>query len=141
MVLIDKLCNSSKLDLIMNLHISDNLTIEDLQERFNKCYPFLKISFFSRMQKSYKPANNSELINEKKSVGEVRRLHVNDIMQIKSWFTIGSVEDELKDRFGLNVRIFRWSNKRNSWEPTSASEELVMNQQTMISEICSECVA
>lgn len=125
----------------MLLHIADNLTLEEVQDHFNECFPSLKISFYSRPQKKFKPANNTELLNEHKLIADVRRLHMNGLLQLKSWFTIETVEGLLKQKFDLNARIFRWDPIQKSWLHTAGAEQLATNHRAVFSSFKSAHVA
>ena len=119
----------------MLLHIDDHMTIEEIQDHFNECYPFLKICFYSKSQKRHKPANKEELLNEKSTMGAIRKSSNNGMVEIKSWYTIGQVERELKEKFDLNTQIFRWDNISMSWVPTFLTEGLTIQQQSKFSAI------
>lgn len=119
----------------MLLHIDDHMTIEEIQDHFNECYPFLKICFYSKAQKRHKPANKAEMLDEKSKVGVIRKNHTNGIVEIMSWYTIGQVERELKEKFDLNTQIFRWDNISMSWVPTFLTEGLTIQQQSKFSAI------
>ena len=119
--------------MTMLLHIDDHMTIEEIQDHFNECYPFLKLCFYARPQKRHRPANKSELINEKLTIGDIRKDHKNGTVSIKSWHKIGQVESELKEKFDLNALVFRWDNISMSWVPTFLTEGLTIQQQSEFS--------
>ncbi len=125
----------------MLLHIADNLSLEEVQDHFNECFPSLKISFYSRPQKKNRLANNTELLNEHKLIADVRKFHVNSILQLKSWFTIETVEALLKQKFDLNARIFRWDALQKSWVYTAGEEQLVTNHHRVFASFKSANVA
>jgi hypothetical protein len=37
----------------MFLQISDVMTVEEVQDRFNECFPFLKIAFYARPHEAF----------------------------------------------------------------------------------------
>src|SRR5215218_2887729 len=102
----------------MFLQIDDSLSLEEVQERFSDCYPFLRLRFYSVAHKRFQPTDEAFTIDGKKKVGHVRQVHNNGALEIKSWFTVALVEKELKEEFGLNAQIFR-CNPKGKWIQTS----------------------
>jgi hypothetical protein len=49
------------------------------------------------------------------------------VLEIKSWDTTASVEQKIKDIFGLNVQIFRYD-ALGCWIQTTLSDALTLNQ-------------
>ena len=57
-------------------------------------------------------------------------LSIPGILEIKSWFKIGEVEQLFKRYFGLNAQIFRLENDR--WRQTTKSDNLSLHMQPEI---------
>lgn len=114
----------------MILHINDNKRIEDLQDRFNECFPYLKLEFYTTPHKWLQQCEKSNLIDSAEFVGDVRKKHCSGLLEIKSWFKTGRVEQDLKELFGLNVQIFRLH--KTGWIQTSYSDDLTLKQQSEI---------
>lgn len=115
----------------MFLPIHDNLSLEEVQERFTDCYPFLRIKFYSVAHKRYQPTDKTYALDSKKKIGDVRNVHNNGALEIKSWHTVALVEKELKDEFGLNAQILR-SDRKGQWTQTSLSDTLTLAEQSAI---------
>lgn len=113
----------------MFLQIDDSLSLEEVQERFSNCYPFLRLAFYSAVHKRFQPTDETYALDGKEKVGAVRKVHVNGAMEIKSWYTVARVEIELREKFGLNAQIFR-SNKNGEWTQTSSSDDLTLQEQS-----------
>lgn len=113
----------------MFLHIHDQLTLGELQERFNDCFPYLKLEFYSEAHKRFEASEQHCQLDARKHVGEVRKLHKNGSMEIKSWYTVSKVEQALKDDYGLNAQVFR-SNKNGEWVQTTLSDSLTLQEQS-----------
>ena len=113
----------------MFLQIDDSLSVEDVQDRFSDCYPFLRLKFYSAAHKRFRPSEEACVINGKEKIGDVRKLHANGVLEIKSWYTVARVEEELKERFGLNAQIFR-RNPKGEWIQTSLSDALTLAEQS-----------
>lgn len=112
----------------MFLQIYDSMTVEEVQDRFTECFPFLKIEFYSKPHKKFEASDKTYLYHKKMLIGDIRKKHIDGSLEIKSWFTTARVEKELKDIYGLNAQIFRWD--RNSWIQTSLSDEFTLQQQS-----------
>lgn len=112
----------------MFLQIDDHMTVEDVQDRFNKCFPLLKIAFYSKAHKKFRASDKTYVYDPKTQIGAIRKNHFNGTLEMKSWYTTARVEEELKKKFGLNAQIFRWDGV-NDWTQTSLSDELTLEQQ------------
>ncbi|RYF87539.1 MAG: hypothetical protein EON98_00200 [Chitinophagaceae bacterium] len=118
----------------MQLHINDRLRVQDLQERFQKCFPLLKLAFYTKPHKRFQVSNDEFLIDHEKLVGEIRRKGANGFLEIKSWFTTARVERDLEDKFGLHAQIFR-QGPAGAWLQTSLSDDLTLYEQGELNNI------
>jgi hypothetical protein len=113
----------------MFLHIHDQLTLGELQDRFADCFPFLKLEFYAVGHKRFEPTDKEHLLNAWQRVGEVRKTYQNGALEIKSWYTVARVEKDLKEQYGLNAQVFR-SNAKGEWVQTSVSDLLTLEEQS-----------
>lgn len=90
----------------MFLHISDCMTIEEVEDRFRECFPGLEIRFYASPLKKFSAVNPPRL-NKTDRIEYIRHYHYNGALEIKSWFSAARVEQELKEMFDLNAGIFR----------------------------------
>lgn len=110
----------------MYLHISDQMTIEEVQDRFRECFPSLEIFFYTVPGR--KTASDNPLqLGKSDRIEYVRRYHYNGALEIKSWFSVARVEQELKELFDLNAQIFRVDTSGALCHP-SLNDELVPKQ-------------
>lgn len=112
----------------MLLKIHDHERIEEIQDRFNECFPYLKIEFYTQPHKWHEASGQEYLIPPGTYIEDVRRSHESGIFSIKSWDKTGYVEQEFKRLFGLNVQIFRLH--KDKWIQTSDSDELTLKEQS-----------
>ena len=91
----------------MFLHISDQMTVEEVQERFHDCFPNLKLFFYSVPYRNTPDSGDSFLLNRNDRLEYVRHYHYNGALEIKSWFLAAKVKRDLKELFDLNAHIFR----------------------------------
>lgn len=116
----------------MLLHIEDHKRIEDLQDHFNECFPYLKLEFYKTSHKWLQECEKSNLIDSTALIGGVRQKHLSGPFEIKSWYKTGKVEQDLRERYGLNAQIFRMH--KTGWIQTSYSDDLTLKQQSEIAE-------
>jgi len=100
----------------MFLHINDRMTIEEVQDRFHECFPNLEIAFYSAPLRGICLHNDSFRLAQYDRIEYVRQYHYNGALEIKSWFPVARVEQELKEMFDLNARIFHVGNDREPIE-------------------------
>ena len=113
----------------MFLQIHDQLTLGELQDRFADCFPFLKLEFYAVSHKRFEPTEKEHQLNSRQRVVDVRKIHQNGALEIKSWYTVARVEKDLKEQYGLNAQVFR-SNAKGEWVQTSASDFLTLEEQS-----------
>ncbi|MGE5520916.1 MAG: hypothetical protein ACM3VS_13375 [Candidatus Dadabacteria bacterium] len=114
----------------MILQIDDRLTVDEVQDRFNECFSFLKLAFYSKSHKRFEKSNKEDQYDGRMLIGDIRNVHINGPFEIKSWYTTAMVEKELKEVYGLNAQIFRWDKVNGQWIQTSLSDDLTLMEQT-----------
>ena len=112
----------------MFLQIADTMTIEEVQDRFTECFPFLKIEFYSLGHKRFEASDKRFQYPSQARIGDIRKIHFFGALEIKSWYTAAKVEKQLKDLYGLHAQIFR-SRTNGGWIQTSLSDELTLQEQ------------
>jgi hypothetical protein len=111
----------------MQLKIDKNKTLGDLQQEFNHAFPFLKLEFFRNGNTLYKKYPTLLLLDKSLTVQEARRMDKNGELDIGEEMTVGELENEFRNRFGLTVQIFRKSGKL--WLETTMTEHWTLKQQ------------
>jgi len=112
----------------MIVHINDNLLVSEIQERFSKCFHYLKIEFYSKQPPRKEKYKEKYIISEDIRVGEMRIGHEAGDLEIKSWYTADHLESDFREKFGLNVQVFRKENGR--WVLTSKADKFAVFHQT-----------
>jgi hypothetical protein len=112
----------------MIIHIDDRLTVGDLQERFSKCFPLLKIELFRASHKWKAHSSLHDVIDPLETIGSIRKTHEQGFMDIKSWYQTGKVESDFKNKFGLNVQIYR--QRKSGWIQTISTDNLTLKEQS-----------
>jgi hypothetical protein len=113
----------------MLIHVHDNLKVGDLKDRFEECFQSLKIEFYL---KPFRSDLHQQPISDSERIGEVRQIHEEGNLVIKSWYSVQQVVEDFKEQFGLNVEIFRAD--QDGWIPTYKNGQYNLRQQTEISQ-------
>ena len=116
----------------MLLGISDNKTISDLQDKFNECFPHLKLEFYHKRHKLNHASLEEQRIKEDLKIGEIRKKHNSGTLEIKSWDKTGDVEQRFREEYGLYVQIFNLEN--GQWVQSVKTDELTLAEQSEIAE-------
>lgn len=110
----------------MLLKIYDHERIDEVQDKFNECFPYLKIEFYSRPHRWHEASPEGELIPSGTYIEDIRKTHESGVISIKSWDKTGFVEQEFRRLFGLHVQIFRLH--KGKWMQTTDSDELTLKE-------------
>ncbi len=108
----------------IEMHITDNKLIQDLQEEFNSLFPYLKIEFFSITSKG---KENAKILSPLQAVGQSRKKREDGVLRLNSHMTVTAFEKEMSERFGLQVQVFRQSGKM--WIETSLTDSWTLERQ------------
>jgi hypothetical protein len=114
------------------LHIHDELTVGEVEDRFSSCFPYLAIRFYSQPHGRFEASDNRFRCRPGSRVRDIRKNHLAGAFEIKSWFTVSKVERALRERFGLNAQVFRCDGEGNLVQ-TTESDNLTLREQ---SELC-----
>src|ERR1035437_4710193 len=101
----------------MEIIITDNKSIKEIQEEFQNTFPYLKIGFFRHVQKNGGAPVKPQPIPDKMTVGMVRHLHTEGPLNIAGSRSVEEIEKDFQDKFGLAVEVFRKSG--NMWIETT----------------------
>lgn len=110
----------------MLIRIYDHEKIDEVQDKFNECFPYLKLEFYNQPHKLHEASPEEHLIQPGTYIEDIRKTHESGVISIKSWDKTGHVEQEFKRMFGLNVQVFRLH--KDKWIQTSDSDELTLKE-------------
>src|ERR1700679_3652553 len=111
----------------MEINISNDRLISDLQKDFSNEFPFLKIEFFRNFQKMGEPSPKLQLIPKTLFVGQVRSTHTDGQIDLNGSKSVAEVENEFQNIYGLSVQVFRKSG--NVWIETSLTDHWSLLRQ------------
>jgi hypothetical protein len=114
-------------DHVMKVEIEDKRKILDLQNDFNKAFPYLKIEFFSIAHKEGDGTAKKYMIANTKTLGECRKQHTNGSFTINSKMTVTELESRFNTIYGLSVQLFRKSGR--AWLETTVTDGWTLEEQ------------
>lgn len=116
----------------MILHIEDQMTVADLQERFTECFPHLSIEFFDHPHHFKKTSPEIQRISPDKQVESIRHVHSPGDLVIQSAYTAGKIERDFEKLFGLHVQVCR--KEKNTWSQTGKLDTMSLQTLSKMSE-------
>jgi hypothetical protein len=119
----------------MELHISGEKTIREIQSEFHAIYPFLKLEFFRSSHKTGKPSPKSDVVSAGSAIGVLMNGNRAANIEVNASKTVALLEQEFHSKFGLNVQVFRKS--QSLWIETSLTDHWTLGRQNEEGEIFS----
>ncbi len=113
--------------LSMNLHISPNFLISDVQKEFNTEFAFLKLEFFKKKALSHSDYSASQMVPGNRKIGYIQVSRIEGNIEIDGKMKVQDLETRLKDVFSLAVQVFRKSG--NLWLETTMTDSWTRTQQ------------
>jgi len=101
----------------MLLFLHRTKALEDLQDKFNECFPHLQIFFY----RSKKDLECGRSLPTSETVGTAFRSS-GGVLELKSWFTTRQVQDLFRNQHGVYVRLLRVA--QNDWREAEPNDPL-----------------
>lgn len=116
----------------MEIAITDDKSIEEVQALFTEHFPFLKIEFYEKEHDTGEGNQDSFKLDSSKTIGEIRSSHTTGDLSIHGNQKVSTLESAFHDQYGLNVQVFRKSN--DIWLQTTATDEWTLSEQNHTAE-------
>jgi len=111
----------------MKIIIEGSRPLQDVQNEFNLAYPFLKIEFFRPHNGTAVAASASNMLKHSLKVSEARRVQYDGAIEVDDYTKVSDLEKEFRDKYGLNIQVFRKSG--NVWLETTMSDDWTLHRQ------------
>lgn len=109
------------------MEITDKKQLKDLQEEFNRQFPYLHLEFYRSSHKPGEPSNEKDTLTTDQLVGDIREVHNSGNFKIDGNMKVGDFEQLLRKLFGLNAQVKRKS--YGKWLQTWATDVWSLNEQ------------
>ena len=109
------------------MYIKEEKTLERIQNEFNELFPFLKIEFYTGKHESGEGSPAMQQLDPALTIGESRRKKTEGDLHIRPDMSVGALESEFADKYGLNAQVFRRSGE--IWLQTTATDSWTLEDQ------------
>lgn len=113
--------------IIMHLNIAPNRQIRDIQNEFNKQFPYLRLEFFNNKTFARNDFSASQIIPRNRKLGDGQTGIKEDFIEIEESMKVSDLENLFKDKFKLAVQVFRKSG--TIWLETTMTDSWTLLQQ------------
>ena len=111
----------------MQIILNYNKKISEVQEEFQKEYPFLKLEFFKKPHRVGEGSPQKEIISSSLPLLSITRVMREGIIEINSSDTVSALENTFQRKFYLPVQVFRKSN--DAWLETTTTDDRDLREQ------------
>jgi hypothetical protein len=110
----------------MRLSISNEQTVNDVQENFNKYFPFLKLEFY-QLQAESPALTFKKHLTQSTPLRAAGLKQKAGILEIHKDMKVNELEKQFLNRFGLNVQVCRKSG--TIWLETTMTDNWTLQKQ------------
>lgn len=114
----------------MQLQIDVTTKIIDVQKKFSKSFPFLKLEFYKRKHAEKKVSFLKDRISPDKLISEVAKSFLPGSIDIHPNTTVADFEKEFYENFGIAIQVSRKSGK--IWIETSKTDDRTLKAQNLL---------
>lgn len=114
----------------MQVTIQGKKTIKELIDEFNGIFPHLKLEFFKHQHDDHEGSPKKDLYKHNLTLGEIRTKEFDGTFTFNKKMVICEFEDTMRDKYGLNIQIFRRSG--NLWLETTTSDDWTFEKAEQI---------
>lgn len=111
----------------MEIIITKEKRLSQIQDEFNGMFPFLKLEFYSSFHKAGEGSSTKAVLNNGLRVSDVCNLNNNGSISITGAMKVSELEKKFRDVYGLSVQVFRKSN--NLWLQTTITDSWPLSKQ------------
>ncbi len=109
------------------MKIANNRTLKDLQNDFQKAFPYLKIEFYKSSHHYGEETPKEQVLDPASTIGTVRTMDNYGILNLDENQQTSEFEKLLSKLYGLNVQVFRKS--YGKWLQTWATDNWTLKEQ------------
>lgn len=91
----------------MQIYISEESVVKDIQEKFHTIYPYLKLEFYRKPHTKGEYSPEEEKISRDTPIEKIRMRNGFGWLDISYYRTAAAIEHDFSYVFGLNAQILR----------------------------------
>ena len=110
----------------MEIYISEEAIVANIQSDFQEAYPFLRLEFFQQPHEAEESCPPTQKINPETPIEDIRMMHTFGWMDISRHRTAAEIEHDFKRLMGLNVQVMRRSG--DMWIQTTKTDYRTLQQ-------------
>lgn len=105
----------------MQIYISEDATIANIQREFQAAYPCLRLEFYQQPHLAGQASPAAERISPETSIDDIRMIHAFGWIDISDNRTAVEVEYDFRHIMGLNAQVLRRSG--HLWLETTSTDD------------------
>lgn len=110
----------------MQIYISEEAVVADIQDRFQTLYPYLKLEFFRKPHTKGECSSGEEKILPETPIEKIRIKHTFGWIDISYYRTAAAVEHDFSYIFGLSTQILRKAG--TLWLETTSTDSWTLEE-------------
>jgi hypothetical protein len=110
----------------MEIYISEEATVADIQNDFREVFPFLKLEFYQQPHEVGESCCPEEKLSPDTPIDEIRMMHTFGWIDISKQRTAGELESDFRRHLGLSVQVMRKSG--DMWIQTTKTDYWTLHQ-------------
>lgn len=110
----------------MQIYISEDAIIANIQSEFQAAYPFLKLEFYEQPHEAGQPSPVKEKISPDTPIEDIRMIHTFGWIDISHNRTALEVEYDFRHMMDLNVQVLHKSG--DLWLETTQTDNWTLGQ-------------
>jgi len=114
----------------MEIYISEEDILRNIQNRFREVYPYLKLECYLCPHEEGEGSRDNERVSPDTPIEDIRLMHTFGWIDIGEHLTVAEVEREFYRYMGLAIQIFRKG--RNGWLQTTRTDAMTLAEQNAL---------
>lgn len=110
--------------------INDNRQLKDIKAEFSEKFPHLKIEFFKDKHSEGEGSTLNSMYDDELFIRDVRTIHNEGELSINGHTKTSTFETNFKEKFGINVQV--WRRSKNMWLQTTTTDEWTLSEQEKV---------
>ncbi|MDI9342244.1 MAG: hypothetical protein QM534_16850 [Sediminibacterium sp.] len=111
----------------MDIIIDKSKTLKEVQNEFQKRFPFLKIEFYETDHSPGEGSNKANTLNTALSIEEAQKKEVSGTIKINGLMKVADLERAFAETFCLPAQVFRRSGQL--WLQTTTTDNWTLAEQ------------